>query len=338
MGVDLDLSEDGRMILDSVRRIATERLAPNAYAHDANGAVPRDVFVELAGLGLMGMYIPGDDGGAELDLITGCLVVEELARQDASVGVIVGLHNGVVLPEVRAAGATAMAQWQDRLVGGEALGALLPSYVASAAYRRDFVLVGDADLFVGVGDSSALLDVEHVEVTLVDNPLGLRGTRPARVFIDASVEAASIPAVPRAAVDLHLAAVAVGIGRGALEQAREYALERKQFKKPIADFQAIQWMLADTAVELDAARLLVHAAADALNRNEDASSAAAKARLFATEAASRGAMKAIQIYGGNGFVREFPVERYLRDAKTLTAFDGTIDRQRDAIAAALLAV
>ncbi len=336
--MDLDLTEDQRMILDSVRRFATERLAPQAYQHDLDAAVPREVFAELAALGLMGMYVPGDDGGAELDLVTGCLVVEELSRQDASVGAVVALHNGVVLPHVRAAGATAMAQWQDRLLGGEALGAVLPGFAAGAAYARDFVLVGDADLFVGVGEAAALLGEEHVQVTRIDNPLGLRGARPARVAVDAGVEATAIGAEPGAAVDVHLAAVAVGIGRGALEQATEYALERKQFKKPIADFQAIQWMLADTAVELDAARLLVHAAADALFRGEDASAAAAKARLFATEAASRGAMKAIQIYGGNGFVREFPVERYLRDAKTLTAIDGTIDRQRDAIAAALLAV
>ncbi|MEQ9496563.1 MAG: acyl-CoA dehydrogenase family protein [Deltaproteobacteria bacterium] len=329
--MDLDLTEDQRMILDSVRRFATERLAPNAYAHDAEVGVPRAVYGELAELGLMGMYVPGDDGGAELDTITGCLVVEELSRQDASVGAIVGLHNGVVLPHVRAAGDEAKAQWQDRLIGGEALGAVLPG-CSDGAYTNHFVLGGDADLLVGVKDTARLFEASAVEVTPIDNPLGLRGARPARVKVDA--EGPTFAGQSAAAIDVHLAAVAVGIGRGALEQATSYALERKQFKRPISDFQAIQWMLADMATELDAARLLVHLAADRL---EGGTSDASKARLFATEAATRAAMKAIQIYGGNGFVREFPVERFLRDAKTLSTIDGTVDRHRDVIAASLLA-
>ncbi|MEQ8986036.1 MAG: acyl-CoA dehydrogenase family protein [Deltaproteobacteria bacterium] len=329
--MDLDLTEDQRMILDSVRRFATERLAPNAYAHDAEVGVPRAVYGELAELGLMGMYVPGDDGGAELDTITGCLVVEELSRQDASVGALVGLHNGVVLPHVRAAGDEAKAQWQDRLIGGEALGAVLPG-CADGAYTNHFVLGGDADLFVGVGDSARLFEASAVEVTPIDNPLGLRGARPARVKVEA--KGPTYAAQSRAAIDVHLSAVAVGIGRGALEQATSYALERKQFKRPISDFQAIQWMLADMATELDAARLLVHLAA---HRTDEGTADASKARLFATEAATRAAMKAIQIYGGNGFVREFPVERFLRDAKTLGTIDGTVDRHRDVIAASLLA-
>lgn len=127
------------------------------------------------------------------------------------------------------------------------------------------------------------------------------------------------------------AAIAVGVARGALEEATAYALDRKQFNKAIADFQAIQWMLADMATETDAARMLVHRAATDLS-----DSTAQKAKVYACEVAVRASMKAIQIHGGNGYTREFPVERYLRDAKALEACLGGGDRSKSAIARSVL--
>jgi alkylation response protein AidB-like acyl-CoA dehydrogenase len=133
-----------------------------------------------------------------------------------------------------------------------------------------------------------------------------------------------------------VAAIAVGVARGALEEATAYALDRKQFKKAIAEFQAIQWMLADVATEVDAARMLVHFAATDLTATGPSDSAAYKAKVYATEAAVRAAMKAIQIHGGTGYTREFPVERYLRDAKMLEICMGGSDRARGAIARSVL--
>jgi alkylation response protein AidB-like acyl-CoA dehydrogenase len=155
-----------------------------------------------------------------------------------------------------------------------------------------------------------------------------------------------------------IGALGVGIARGALEEARQYALDRRQFGHPIADFQAIQWMLADMAMEIDAARLLVHRAANLADRGESLLSdgigspsaarrrtcsadnargrAASQAKLFASEVAVRSAMKAIQIHGGYGYTREFPVERYLRDAKLLEIGEGTSEVQRMIIARSLL--
>ena len=131
-------------------------------------------------------------------------------------------------------------------------------------------------------------------------------------------------------------AVAAGIGAGALAEARAYALERTQFGKPIAQFQAIQWKLADAATEVEAGQLMVRRAA--LRRGEaDAMSTAAQAKLLATEAAVKAAYEAVQIFGGNGFIREFPVERYLRDAKVLQASDAATDTLRAEIAEARLA-
>ena len=124
--------------------------------------------------------------------------------------------------------------------------------------------------------------------------------------------------------------------RGCLEEARAYALDRAQFGKPIADFQAIQWMLADMATETDAARLLVHRAADLCDRGLPFTTEASMGKLFASEAAVRAGMKAIQIHGGYGYTREFPVERYLRDAKLLEIGEGTSEIQRMVIARRLL--
>lgn len=128
-----------------------------------------------------------------------------------------------------------------------------------------------------------------------------------------------------------IGALGVGIARGATEEARAYALERKQFNKPIGEFQAIQWMLADMATETDAARLLVHRAAALCDAKKPFSREAAEAKLFASETAVRAAMKAIQIHGGYGYTRDFPVERYLRDAKLLEIGEGTSEIQRTVI-------
>jgi alkylation response protein AidB-like acyl-CoA dehydrogenase len=129
-----------------------------------------------------------------------------------------------------------------------------------------------------------------------------------------------------------IASLGVGIARGCLEESRAYALDRKQFGKPIGDFQAIQWMLADMATETDAARLLTRRAASLLDQGKPFSLEASKAKLYASEAATRAGMKAIQIHGGYGYTREFPVERYLRDAKLLEIGEGTSEIQRMVIA------
>lgn len=347
--MDLELTEDQRMIQESVRRYAAEKLAPNAYAWDRDCRIPRDVFEGLAELGLMGMHVAADEGGAELDLITGCIAIEELARQDGAVGLSVAVHNAMVLAHLAGADSETKAAWMAPLLAGEVTGAFL-SDIEVTASGSDWTVRGrvqhvpraaDADVLVIRGPHTFVVPVgaKGVTITPIDNPLGMRGTRAAIVELEDVKVSPVGPASSKmnTADNVALGAVAVGIGRGALEEARAYALERKQFKKPIAELQAIQWMIADSAVELDAARMLVHRAAHLVDRDADAVQASAEARLFASESAVRAAMKAIQIFGGNGFVREFPVERYLRDAKVLVTFDGTIDRQREVVADALLA-
>lgn len=304
--MDLDLNDDQQMIQQSVRSFATERVAPNAYAWDKAAAIEPAIFTELAELGLMGMHV-----AAELDVVTGCIALEELARQDASLAAIVASHNISALVV-------------EELASGEQRGA----YVVADG---QLVIGGAAaDVFVRSGEP---VERSAATVEAAQNLLGLRAAALAHVSFEGTAHRL-------AALDdrwnVATAAVLVGVGRGALEEARAYALDRKQFKKPIADFQAIQWMLADVAMEVDAARMLTHAAASTIDHDGSAERPSAEARMFAAGAAVSAAMKAIQIFGGNGFVREFPVERYLRDAKTLSVLDGTVDRHKQTVAREIL--
>lgn len=255
--MDFELTEDQRMIQESVRRFAAAEVAPGAKGRDHRAAIASELFDRLRELGLFEL--------AAMGLSSAALALEELARQDASLAFHVALAN-----------------------------------------------------FGGAAASSA------VEVPGAER-LGLRSA------------GAISGAVPSPAMWIAAGAVAVGIARAALEDALAYAQERKQFGKAIAEFQALQWMLADMATETDAARMLVHRAADLADRSAEGSAGAAeKARVYAAETAVRAAMKAIQIHGGIGFTRELAVERCCRDAKALEVWAGGSDRMRSAIAGSLL--
>lgn len=230
--------------------------------------------------------------------------------------------------------------------------------------KSQVVLGAEADVFVvfarsvdrpfgEVGLSAFVLEsgAEGLHIEPDTQRLGLRAGGLAKVNLEElTIEghhAVGRPGGAKGALEAVLAqglvgeaAVCVGLARACLEDARSYALERSQFKKPIANFQAIQWMLADMAMECDAARLLVLQAAQQIDRGlrkgRDVLRAASQAKLFASEAAVRAGMKAIQIYGGNGYVREYQVERYLRDARALTVAGASSERSRGRIAQAVL--
>jgi alkylation response protein AidB-like acyl-CoA dehydrogenase len=195
--------------------------------------------------------------------------------------------------------------------------------------------------------SAFILDREHVEVTREEEKLGLNSSSTADLHIDAHVDGDRLLheerkgfAVAMVTLDggrIGIAAQAVGIAQAAFETARAYALERRQFGKRIADFQAIQWKLADMATEIDAARLLVHRAAWLKQQGRPHTAEGAKAKLFASEMARRHTGEAIQVLGGYGYTKEFPVERYYRDAKVTEIYEGTSEVQRLVIARSLLA-
>jgi alkylation response protein AidB-like acyl-CoA dehydrogenase len=195
--------------------------------------------------------------------------------------------------------------------------------------------------------SAFLLDAEHVEVTREEEKLGLNSSSTADLRLDGARagrdrllhEENRGFAVAMATLDggrIGIAAQAVGIARAAYETARAYALERQQFGRRIGEFQAIQFKLADMATEIDAARLLTHRAAWLKQQGRPHKEEGAKAKLFASETARRQTAEAIQILGGYGYTKDFPVERYFRDAKITEIYEGTSEVQRLVIARSIL--
>jgi alkylation response protein AidB-like acyl-CoA dehydrogenase len=197
------------------------------------------------------------------------------------------------------------------------------------------------------GVSAFILDAEHIRVTGAEEKLGLNSSTTNSIAVE-NVEVGRDRLlheegrgfeVAMATLDggrIGIGAQALGIAQAAYNAARAYALERKQFGKRIGEFQAIQWKLADMATEIDAARLLVYRAAWLKQKGQPHTEAGAKAKLFASETARRQAAEAIQVFGGYGYTKEFPVERYYRDAKITEIYEGTSEIQRLVIARSIL--
>jgi alkylation response protein AidB-like acyl-CoA dehydrogenase len=222
-------------------------------------------------------------------------------------------------------------------------------WISTARYAGTLVLFArtDPETPGAKGVSAFILDAEHVRITRDEEKLGLNSS----VTNDLVVEDAQVGRdrllheegkgfeVAMATLDggrIGIAAQALGIAQAAYEAARAYALERKQFGKRIAEFQAIQWKLADMATEIDAARMLVYRAAWLKQQRRPHTEEGAKAKLFASEMARRQTAEAIQIFGGYGYTKEFPVERYYRDAKITEIYEGTSEIQRLVIARSIL--
>ena len=348
------LDEDQKMIVDTVRRFAEATVGPGARDLDEAEAFGASAVSGLAELGLMGMFADPEVGGGGLDALGGALVIEEIARHDASLAVVVAQHNGQAVLHMEQAAPAALKQaWLPKLVSGEALcgwagdvQGLTVEDGALTGTARNLVLAEIAAGFVlsaTDGTQTAAFFVEKgaagLRVEPMKNRLGLRGAGLGHLHLE-HTPAVRLegPAAPADVVErghLLFGAACIGVARGALEEARAYALDRKQFNKPIAQFHAIQWKLADVATETDAARLLVHRAA-ALAGATGGGEAVRQARFFAADTAVKAAYEAIQIFGGNGFVREFPVERFLRDAKVLQGGFGAADALRQAVSAARL--
>src|SRR6478672_5716227 len=328
-----DFTDDQREIQSLAREFAQAEIEPNAAAWDRDHGFPRELFGKLAGLGFMGVCVPEELGGAGADFLSYILVLEELSRADAGVGVTVAVHtSAVTLPILTFGTDEQRSRFVPPLARGEHLGSFA---------RTDPETLGAG------GVSAFILDGDHIRVTRDEEKLGLNSS----ITNDIVVEGATVERdrllheegkgfrVAMTTLDggrIGIAAQALGIAQAAYDAARAYALERRQFGKRIADFQAIQWKLADMATEIDAARLLVYRAAELKQRGEPHTEAGAKAKLFASEMARRQTSEAIQIFGGYGYTKEFPVERYYRDAKITEIYEGTSEIQRLVIARSIL--
>jgi alkylation response protein AidB-like acyl-CoA dehydrogenase len=379
--MDFSLSADQREIQALTREFAQDRIEPNAAAWDREHRFPRELFGELAELGLMGVCIPEEYGGAGADFLSYILVLEELSRADAGVGVTVAVHtSAATLPILTFGTSEQRSRFVPPLARGEVLGAFalteadsgsdagslrtaaVPNgdgwsitgakqWITNGAHAGTLILFArtDAETAGARGVSAFIVDgaADAVQVTREEEKLGLNSSSTVDLVIDGYQvgrdrllhEEKKGFTVAMATLDggrIGIAAQALGIAQAAYDAARAYALERRQFGRRIADFQAIQWKLADMATELDAARLLVYRAAWLKQEGREHSEAGAKAKLFASEMARRQTAEAIQVLGGYGYTKEFPVERYYRDAKITEIYEGTSEVQRLVIARSIL--
>lgn len=374
--MSFELSSDHKMIQQTLRDFAAREVRPTAGALSEEERFPEDILGKLAELGMLGVEVPEEYGGAGLDTLASAVVLEELARQDGSVAAIVSAHNGLALRHILLSGSDALkAEVLPKLATGEWLGAWAVAEEEGGASRGAMATIaereGDGWILNGAKAFVTLGDVAHVcvvvartgegELTafLVDTAsdgyqvtrrIPTHGVRAAHV-VDIRLDGLSVPDSRRLgavgqglsdvtrvadAARINLAAIAVGLGRGAVEEGGIYASERIQFGRPIADFQAIQWKLADSATEIDAARLLMLRAAVSRDDARPFAREAAMAKLFASGAAVRACNEAIQIHGGYGYTVDFPVERLWRDARLTTIADGTPEVLRLAIARDIL--
>jgi alkylation response protein AidB-like acyl-CoA dehydrogenase len=368
-----ELTDEQRDIRDLAKRFADEEIAPHAATWDREHRFPREVFTALGELGLMGVCVPVEHGGAGADFLSYMLVLEELARADAGVGVTVAVHTSAgTLPilangteeqiertvpplaqgyEIAAFALTESGSGSDagamltRATAGEAGGGLLTGtkqWITNGSYAQTFVVFAkDPD------KPSAYLvrrGAAGFSVTREEEKMGLNSSSTADLALqDTPGERLGAPGggmrIALSTLDggrIGIAAQALGIAQAALEVATSYAKERHAFGRPIGGFGAIQQKLADMQTEIEAARALVWRAARLKQAGRPHTVEGAQAKLFASRVARHWTGEAIQILGGYGYTKEFPAERYYRDAKVTEIYEGTSEIQRLVIARALL--
>jgi alkylation response protein AidB-like acyl-CoA dehydrogenase len=376
--VDLALTAEQREIQALARDFARSRIEPNAAAWDRDHGFPRDLLSELGALGLMGVCVPEEYGGAGTDFLSYILVLEELSRADAGVGVTVAVHTSAcTLPLLQFGTDEQKAKLVPPLAHGEAIGcfaltepgagsdagSLITSaeevdggwhirgakqWITNAAFGGTLLLFArtDAATKTARGVTAFVVSSDEIEITRTEEKLGLNSSVTNDIAIDTVVPSDRVVGeqnhgfrIAMATLDggrIGIAAQALGIAQAAYDVALAYSQQRVAFGKQISEFQAIQHKLVNMSTEIDAARLLVYRAAWLKDRGESVTEAGAKAKLFASEMARRQTAEAIQVLGGYGYTKEFPVERYYRDAKITEIYEGTSEIQRLVIARELL--
>lgn len=361
------------------RNFATNEIAPRAAQWDRDSQFPTDVVRQMGGLGMLGMLVPEEYGGAAADNVAYSLALEEIAAGDGACSTIMSVHNSVACMPILRFGTD--RQKQDFLVPlahGEKLGAFAltePHAGSDAANlktqavkksdryvlkgQKQFVTSGSkADLCIvfavtepsaGKRGMSAFIvptDTPGFNVVSIENKLGQCASDTAQIAlddceVDASLRLGEEGEGYKIALSnleggrIGIASQSVGMARAAMEAAIHYAQERHAFGKPIIDNQAISNMLVDMAMQIDAARLLTHRAAQLRDDGEPCLTEASMAKLFASEMAEKVCSDAIQIHGGYGYLKDFPVEKIYRDVRVTQIYEGTSEVQRLVISRAL---
>lgn len=368
------------MIAQMIRDFGAKEITPFRKEWDDQQIFPKALFRKLGELGLMGVLIPAEYGGAGFGYEEYVTAIAELAKLDPSVGLSMAAHNSLCLGHISLFGSTEQKQkYMPKLASGEWLGAwgLTEPNTGSDAGNMRTVAKKDGDHYVINGAKNFITHGVSGDVAVViartgapeerrgatafviekgtpgfkggrkEDKLGMRASETAEmIFEDCRVhESQVLGTVGEGFVQamkvldggrISIAALSLGIAEGAYEASVQYSKERQQFGKPISSFQGISFKLADMATRIEAARLLIFKAAALKNSGKSVTLEGAQAKYYASEVAVWAANEAVQIFGGYGFTKDYPVEKYYRDAKLCTIGEGTSEIQKIVIAREVL--
>lgn len=375
--MQFQFTEQQRMIRDMARDFANRVIVPVAAELDATERFPKEIVKQMGELGLLGMNVDEQYGGAGLDTVCYVAAMEEVSRACASCGVIMSVNNSLVCWPLETYGnEDQKKRFLEPLAAGRKLGAYClsePGAGTDAAAQRttakkdgghwvlngmkNFITNGaNADTLIVFAQTDAAQKHKGIRAFIVETTspgfsvirkeekMGIRASDTAQLAFDnVIVPDDQVLGPPESGFKIAMstldggrigiASQALGISAAAYEAARVYSKQREQFGRPICDFQAIQWKIADMAMRLDAARLLTYRAAWLKDQGARYSEESAMAKLYASEASHYITNEAVQIFGGNGYSKEYPVERHFRDAKITEIYEGTSEAQRMVISA-----
>lgn len=378
--MNFETSEITNQVAGAAREFAQQHIRPHVMVWDESQEFPAHIFKELGHLGMMGVLVPEQYGGAGLSYFEYKAIIEEISKVDGSIGLSVAAHNSLCVGHILLFGSEEQKQkYLPKLATAEWIGAwgLTEANTGSDAGNMQCTAVKDGDSWVINGTKNWITHGKSGDVAVVicrtgepraknnatafivergtpgfsggkkENKLGMRASETAEMVFENCV----IPNANRLGevgdgfkqslkvLDggrISIASLSLGIAKGAYEAALKYSQERYQFDKPISSFQGISFKLADMATEIEAANLLTLQACDLKTRNEPMTKVAAMAKYYASEVAVKVANDAVQVFGGYGYTKDFPVEKHYRDAKLCTIGEGTSEIQKVVIAREVL--
>ncbi|MCD6543835.1 MAG: acyl-CoA dehydrogenase family protein [Flavobacteriaceae bacterium] len=378
--MNFEISETQKMIAQSIRDFAKQHIKPYMMDWDENQIFPIELFHKLGEMGFMGVLIPEEYGGSNLNYHEYITIIEEISKVDSSIGLSIAAHNSLCTNHIFEFGnETQKKKWLPKLASGEWIGAwgLTEHNTGSDAGNMSTTAVKDGDYYIingaknfithGISGNIAVVIVRTGEkgdshgMTAFaiekgtkgftsgkkENKLGMRASETAELVFDncrvhkdnllgkvgdGFIQSLKILDGGR----ISIGALALGISKGAYEASLKYSKEREQFGKPISHFQGISFKLADMATEIEASELLLHKAAFLKNNGKKVTTLGAMAKMFASEVSVKIANDAVQIHGGYGYTKDYPVEKFYRDAKLCTIGEGTTEIQKLVISRNLL--
>ncbi len=366
------LTDEQLMIQDMVREFSRKVVAPTAMKRDETKEFPAENFEKMAELGLMGMMVPSEYGGAGTDTVSYVLALSEIAYSCASTAVVMSVHNSIVCESICRYGTEDQKKrYLPALVSGKSIGAFAltepqagsdpVSQKTSAVKDGDYYVLNGTKRFITTGKNAGLTIAtantepakKHKGISAfllakgtpgfiigkTEDKMGLRASDTTDLIFDnCRVHKKDLLGnegdgfkIAMTALDggrIGIGAQSVGVAQAALDAAVKYSTEREQFGQTISKFQGLRWMIAEMATELEAARQLTLSAAATKDRGEKYTLEASMAKLYASEMVNRTVAKALQIHGGYGYIKEYPVERFYRDARVLTIYEGTTEIQK----------